>query len=373
MSRVRVNIRTLANTKAIRKEKRDGRDVIIVPSATLPDDVVMNGIKYPADEIAKSFQGLEKKPAPLGHPMIGGEYVSALEPMAINANWVGAFNENVRRENGRVFLDKVIDIEVANRTAGGKSLLEAIDKGDPIHTSTGLFCNLEDCADAGFKAIARDIEFDHDAILLNEQGAAKPEQGVGMMVNGAKVTVINSFLEDADRSMEWAVESLVHALERRERASFMDQMKARLVSLFGDVKAGKTANGKEPEMAEDKQIGELSAKVEALAESVAKIPETIANGVAAALKPLTDNLSAMQANEKAKEEAERAELVAKIVKANVLSEAAAKELTINALKELAAKAAPGKAAAINGAPLIASADDDFAGYDLNALIDAKGN
>src|SRR5690606_39194565 len=65
---VRVNVRSVANTAAIRREKRNGRDVIIVPSATLPDNVVMNGILYPAEEIAKSFKGLERTPAPLGHP-----------------------------------------------------------------------------------------------------------------------------------------------------------------------------------------------------------------------------------------------------------------------------------------------------------------
>lgn len=42
MRTVRVNIRTLANAGAIRREKRNGRDVVIVPSATLPDNIVMN-------------------------------------------------------------------------------------------------------------------------------------------------------------------------------------------------------------------------------------------------------------------------------------------------------------------------------------------
>lgn len=110
---VRVNIRTLANTAAIRREKRNGRDVIIVPSATMPDDVVMNDILYPAAEIAKSFKSLERTPAPLGHPTINGAFVSARDPESINLGWIGAWNENVRQEDGRVLLDKVIDVEVA--------------------------------------------------------------------------------------------------------------------------------------------------------------------------------------------------------------------------------------------------------------------
>lgn len=143
MKTVRVNIRSLANAGAIRREKRNGRDVVIVPSATLPDDIVMNDIMYPADEIAKSFASLERTPAPLGHPMINGAFVSARDPEGINLGWIGAWNENVRRENGRVFLDKVIDVETASRSDGGKRVLEAIDNGGPIHTSTGLLALLE--------------------------------------------------------------------------------------------------------------------------------------------------------------------------------------------------------------------------------------
>ena len=33
---VRVNIRTIANMASIRKERRNGRDKIVVPSTTLP-------------------------------------------------------------------------------------------------------------------------------------------------------------------------------------------------------------------------------------------------------------------------------------------------------------------------------------------------
>jgi len=136
MKRVQVNIQSVANVKAARREKRNGRDVVIVPSATLPDNIVMNGIRYPADEIEKSYVSLNRTPAPLGHPMINGNFISARDPEGINIGYIGAWNENVRRENGRVFLDKVIDVDVANRSAGGKAVLAAIDAGEAIHTST---------------------------------------------------------------------------------------------------------------------------------------------------------------------------------------------------------------------------------------------
>ena len=114
-----------------------------MPSATLPDDVVMNDILYPAAEIAKSFKTLERTPAPLGHPSVNGKFLSARDPEGLNQGWIGAWNENVRQEGGRVLLDKVIDVERANQSEGGKRVLAAIDAGDPVHTSTGLLAIMD--------------------------------------------------------------------------------------------------------------------------------------------------------------------------------------------------------------------------------------
>ncbi|MDX0722573.1 hypothetical protein GOD64_27735 [Sinorhizobium medicae] len=355
MKHVRVNVRSVANTKAVRKEKRNGRDVVIVPSATLPDNIIMNGIMYPADEIEKSYVSLNRTPAPLGHPTINGKFVSARDPEGINLGYIGAWNENVRRENGRVFLDKVIDVEVANRSPGGKEVLAAIEKGEPVHTSTGLIANLEAVSNASdHKHIARNIQFDHDAILLNESGAATPEQGVGMLVNAngeqEEIQVINSSLtEEADREIDWAGTSLVEALRRRENIGIWDKVKAAIMEAVGSGRVPST-NRKEDDMpVSDEQFKSLSDEVKTLSESMAKIGDTIGAAVANAVKPLVDAQNEMVANQKTKEEAEKAELVVKVVKANVLSESAAKELTLNALKELASKAEPGKAAALNGA------------------------
>lgn len=367
MPQVRVNVRTLANVKAARKEKRNGRDVVIVPSATLPDDIVMNGIKYPSDEIAKSFAGLERTPAPLGHPTINGKFVSARDPEGINMGWIGAWNENLRRENGRVFLDKVIDVEMANRSEGGKRVLDAIEKGEPVHTSTGLFAILEAAnGDVDYKHIAREIEFDHDAILLDENGAATPEQGVGMMVNAKgeteEIEVINSALDDADRDLDWAVDSLARALERRQKASVLDRMKAALLEMFGTEREPST-NRKEDDMpVSDEQFKSLSDEVKTLSESMGKIGETIGNAVAAAVKPLVDAQNELTANQKAKDDAEKAELEAKVVKANILDEETAKATPLNTLRALAKKAEPGKAAPLNSA--FKGAGDDKPGFKL---------
>ena len=187
----RVNVRVAVNAASIRREQHNGREHIVVPSFTLPDEVIMNGGLYPHDEIEKSYKSLEGTFAPLGHPQVDGEYVGAERPEAVNAYHFGAFNKNVERRGNRIYVEKFIDVEKAKESEIGRKVLNAIDKGEPIHTSTGIFLDREMTPNAdGYGWIARNMHFNHDAVLLGEIGAATPEDGVGMMVN--KTFVINS-------------------------------------------------------------------------------------------------------------------------------------------------------------------------------------
>jgi len=342
----RVNITRVLNTKAAKKVKRNGRDVIIVPSATLPDDVIMNRIKYPKDEIKKSFKGLEGTPAPLDHPMVNGKFVSAKSPEGINVGWVGAWNENVRQEDGRVFLDKVIDVEVANRSDEGKRVLDAIEKGKSIHTSTGLLGFIKKVnGQSDHDSTIHDMEFDHDAILLDFKGAATPDQGVGIFVNSSgeaeDIDVINSICDDADREMDWALDSIARALEKKARLPIIERIRAAISDAFPGLRAETTATNEEAEMSDEK-IDKLSAKVDALTESLGNIGKTISDGVALAftnaLKPLVDAQAEVLANAKAKEDEEKAGLIDKIVKANLLDETVAKATPLATLKALATNA-----------------------------------
>lgn len=379
--RVRVNVRSVMNTAAVRRERRNGRDLVIVPSATLPDNIVMNKVLYTADEIAKSYRTLERSPAPLGHPTINGKFVSAADPEGINIGYIGAWNENVVRQNGRVFMDKVIDVDIANRMEGGSDVLDAIEKGDPIHTSTGLLANLEEASSEDAHSFtARDIYFDHDAILLGESGAATPDQGVGMLVNGEQVEVINSIIDDAVNQIEWAADIAARASEQLERAPVVERLKTAILEAVGLTERETSAKRKDADMADEKQHSELSAKVEKLQNDMTTVTETlgglgdvIKETVANAVKPLTDNLEAIQNAQKAKDEAEKTELVNKVVKAGLLEEAEAKELTNSALKSLAKRAEPGNAAGLSGnfGGVHNNTDDEFKDVDLNAGMEAK--
>ena len=343
----RANIKTTVDNKKVREEERDGRKVIIVPSATLPDDVVMNRIKYPAAAIAKSFKTLERSPAPFGHPTMNGKFVSAKDPEGMARGWIGAWNENVRRENGRVFLDKVIDVKVANQSEEGQKVLAAIAAGEPIHTSTGLYFDADPApkGTVDHDWVINAMTFDHDAILIGESGAATPEKGVGMMVNSAgeaeEIDVVNSSVEVDE--LDWAVEHAVRVMEQQAKKPLLDKIKnvvkAAFIDAFGSERA--TSNQQEEDMTVSKeQFDALSGTVSALSDQVTNalggLGTTISDAVAAALKPVTDQVAANAADQKAKDDAEVAALTLKLVAANVLTEEVASATPLVALRHLAA-------------------------------------
>lgn len=355
---VRMNVSTLVNASKIRREKRDGRDVIIVPSATLPDNIVMNGsggrIRYPAKAIADSFHTLEGTPAPLGHPAVNGQFVSASSPAGIVRGFVGAHNENVRQENGRVMVDKVIDVAFANQSEGGKRVLDAIDKQKPIHTSTGLLATLnalDDDPDADFEVDS--MVLDHDALLLDQPGAATPEQGVGVFVNsaGEKIEVINCTIEDdIERDLGWAAESMLRAVERKERLPLLQRI-IQIISgsVQGDPTPAETDDDEEV-MMDKAQFDALSGEVKGLSEAVAGLDEKIAAAVGNALKPMLDAQADRAKADKEKADAEHATLVNQVVEAKLLDEALAKQTPAPVLNAMLEKSkAPGTAFRVNGA------------------------
>ncbi|KAA0910677.1 hypothetical protein [Pusillimonas sp. ANT_WB101] len=199
---IQVNITTQVNASKIRKAVHNGREHWILPSYTLPANVIMNNGLYPASEIDAHYAGLEGTLAPLGHPTVDGQFVSAFSPEGINAAHVGAFNRNVKKSGNRIYVEKWVDVEVAKLTDGGRELLErveALEKGEdvpPIHTSVAVFLEQMEANEqqqaAGAQWVAKIHGMDHDAILLNEVGAATPEQGVGLMVNADAATPLKA-------------------------------------------------------------------------------------------------------------------------------------------------------------------------------------
>ncbi|HCE8967485.1 TPA: DUF2213 domain-containing protein [Klebsiella pneumoniae] len=195
MNLTSIHVKSLAiNASNISTTTINGQEHYVIRGAVpIVDDIVMNGGLYPAEEINNSYKTMEGKLMPLPHPMVDGKYVSANDPRAINSYHVGAWAQNVSKSGDQVVMDVYINKAVAETKPDGKRLINRLDEmiagtnTDPIHLSTGLLTNKErksgESKQKKYSWIARNMQFDHIAILLDEPGAGTPEEGVGIFVN----------------------------------------------------------------------------------------------------------------------------------------------------------------------------------------------
>ncbi|BBV32087.1 DUF2213 domain-containing protein [Citrobacter freundii] len=211
-----IHVKSLAiNASNISTTTINGQEHYVIRGAVpIVDDIVMNGGLYPAKEINNSYQTMERKLMPIGHPMVNGKYVSANDPQAVNDYYAGAWAQNVSKANDKVVMDVYVNKAVADTKPDGKRLIQRLDdmisgnNADPIHVSTGLLLNKEQKAGESkqkkYSWVAHNMQFDHIAILLDEPGAGTPDEGVGMFVNadGHEADVETTSLIDAANSMK---------------------------------------------------------------------------------------------------------------------------------------------------------------------------
>jgi len=191
MAKKRVHILSAVNAANVSKS---GAVYTIKNVCGAVDNIVMNTMLYPADQLAAGVATLEGKPAPAGHPKnAAGQHISALNGEALAATWIGSYVRNARHEGGRTLMDVVVNEAQAKAHPDGLKLVERLDaaigntNSDPIHVSTGLVVDAitanGESMGKSYTRIATNLRYDHLAILLNSQGAGTPEQGVGMFVN----------------------------------------------------------------------------------------------------------------------------------------------------------------------------------------------
>jgi hypothetical protein len=365
-----VNFVSKVNASGIRRETRGGHEYVIVPSRTLPADTVMNGGLYPKTERDASFNNLEGTHAPIGHPKdTDGNYISATDAKAVALNFsIGAVNENVRlnEQLDVIELDKAIPVSKAMETDKGRDLLNRINmlekgKGDPIHTSTGVFLEVEQLDaprvnEAGdeYTWIASNMQWDHDAILLNEIGANQPHQKVGMFTNSS-----GEECEAIQVNLEIEYEINENTPENSENDGLLSKIAKLVNSAFANKekdnynKIDLNINNKVDPMREN-MIAALSAKGISVnaeisdAELLAKYNETLAanagdvksdklQAVVNSIAALTDKIADLEQKANKKQDAEKAVLVAKVVanKEFGLDEDAAKAMPVAALTAMA--------------------------------------
>lgn len=244
-----IHVKSLAiNASNISTTTIDGADHYVIRGVVpIVDDIVMNGGLYPAEEINNSYQSMEGKLMPLSHPKVDGNYVSANDPRAVNKYHAGAWAQNVSKAGDKVVMDVYVNKAVAESKPDGKRLIERLDgmiantNIDPIHVSTGLLTNKEVKAGKSKNKkhswIARNMRFDHIAILLDEPGAGTPEEGVGMFVNadGEQSNVENaSIIEAANSTSDNLIDKVKFFFSNASQMSFDDIYQALRLAIKTD-------------------------------------------------------------------------------------------------------------------------------------------
>jgi 6-pyruvoyl-tetrahydropterin synthase len=172
---------------AIRKEKLDGREYLVVPMSMILEGVhtgSQGAIYYPKDELSKTPAMWNMKPVTLQHPFRGDTatdldvYKKQAIGMIMHAQW----------KDNKLKAEAWLDKEKVEKKE--PSILEHIETWTPMEVSTGLFA---DCvAEEGtwnnenYTLVATNIRADHLAILTNKAGACSIQDGVGLLVNQAQ-------------------------------------------------------------------------------------------------------------------------------------------------------------------------------------------
>lgn len=165
----------------LQRQTVDGIEYLVAPIISAREGV-MNGILYLAGDLERSAAAWDGVPAPLGHPTgPDGEFVNAQADESPGV----IFNSRWDSEAMALKHEVWIGIDRAVRL-GGKALtlLARLNSGDVIEVSTGLLADIElaegDYNGARYWGIARNIQPDHIAILLDEPGACSVADGCGI-------------------------------------------------------------------------------------------------------------------------------------------------------------------------------------------------
>lgn len=192
-----MKLKIAINSKTTGKfEKRflNNREHLVTSMVTIVGNSVMNKGFYPLEEVQNTFEQLHFLPAPNGHPKVGNELVSAFHPLAVNAFNIGGMVRNPKMEGNNVVNEFWLDLEIANQSDDGIELISRIENGEEVGVSTGLSVQQEitngqqDGVD--YNWVARQINYDHVAILLNEK-AAGAHVGTKLQTNTSNVDIVN--------------------------------------------------------------------------------------------------------------------------------------------------------------------------------------
>jgi hypothetical protein len=275
----------------VRRATVGGREYLVAPLSLIVPGV-LNGSRgpllYPEEEVRRDVSIWNGMPLTRGHPTRNGQPVSARTPDVLQEFGLGTvYNARYDEKAKRLVAEGWFD--VANTQRIDPSLLAAVQKGDKIELSTGLFL---DVAEEGgvhngrqYTHVSRNYRADHVAVLVNETGACSKQDGCGVNVNRdfsaeerEKLASEGKALPDG--SYPIANESDLHnAIQAFGRAKDKSAVKAHIIKrakalgLTSALPEGWTTNSTENEMTRDEAIAYLTANCSCQKETLNKMSD----------------------------------------------------------------------------------------------------
>jgi hypothetical protein len=180
------------NNYTVRREQLNGVDHIVVPVIMMVEGVHSGShgpILHLAEDLGRYPESWDGMPVTIGHPLVGGQFVSANSPAVLQDWMVGRiFNTQITDSalRAEAWLDEVTLERISEST------LERINNGEIIEVSIGIFSDEETVAgvwnNERYTAIARNHRPNHLALLPDEVGACSIVDGCGIRVNKQEKT-----------------------------------------------------------------------------------------------------------------------------------------------------------------------------------------
>lgn len=311
------------------------------------DDAVMNGVLYAANDNASGIPSIKGQPVTLSHPKIEGVNVSGKEGKGLEDYFSGGTITNTYNMSGVWYADASIKKSLLAAQDDGERYINAIESKSDIGVSTGLMFDLNDESGKNKKGQpytkrAINQKYDHLAMLLDETPAGG--EATVMRFNSENVDVINvnELIEIKDISQEQQKTFVSWLLSKI--GSFAQDENARYNETDLNTNSGNSIMNRDDMLAllgltnnsqitddELKTIVKNKLATNASEHQSVDIAEVVAN----ALKPITDELTSVKAQLTANADAEKDALTAQVVALNVgLDETSAKALSAEALKSV---------------------------------------
>lgn len=183
----------VANLSLSKVQKRSlaGKTYLVAPVSMIVEGVFAGNqgpLFYDGNEISKSVASWNHKPLTVGHPQMGGQYVSGCLPETIDKYSVGmVLNSKWNKTRKKLQAEAWFEEARLDVVPGGNRIKEALTKQEPMEVSTGLFVDNElasgNYEGREYRGRARNFRPDHLAMIASGVGACSIKDGAGLLVN----------------------------------------------------------------------------------------------------------------------------------------------------------------------------------------------